>query len=65
MSEGIIGKCQMADLPTASRFAPLVCSPLVYIRSAVVSNLGLNCLHTVKIATYFKGVQIHSVLVLE
>ena len=27
-----------------SRFAPLVVSPLVYIRSSVVSNLGLNCL---------------------
>ena len=27
-----------------SRFAPIVDSPLVYIRSSVVSNLGLNCL---------------------
>ena len=33
-----------------SRFAPKVCSPLVYIRSSVVSNLGLNCLQTAKIA---------------
>ena len=30
-----------------------------------MSNLGLNCLHTAKIAMYFKGVQVHNVLVLE
>ena len=30
-----------------------------------MSNLGLNCLHTAKIATYFKGVQVHNVLVFE
>ena len=30
-----------------------------------MSNLGLDCLHTAKIATYFKGLQVHSVLVLE
>ena len=28
-------------------------------------NLGLNCLNTAKITTYFKGVQVHNVLVLE
>ena len=29
-----------------------------------MSNLDLNCLHTAKIATYFKGVQVHNDLVL-
>ena len=44
-----------------SRFAPLVVSPLVCINSSVLSNLGLKSLHTAKIATYFKGVQVHNV----
>ena len=52
-------------ISSPSRFAPIVDLPLVYIRSSVVSNLGLNCLHTAKIATYFKGVQVHNVLLLE
>ena len=30
-----------------------------------MSNLGLDYLHTAKIATYFKGVQVHNVFVLE
>ena len=51
--------------PPPGRFAPLVVSPLVYIRSYAMSNLGLHCLHTAKIATYFKGVQVHNVLVLD
>ena len=29
---------------------PLVDSPLVYMTSSVVSNLGLNCLHTAKVS---------------
>ena len=54
-------------------FPPLVVSPqdvslLIVLPPLVVSvmfNLGLNCLNTAKIATYFKGVQVHNVLVLE
>ena len=34
-----------------SRFTPIVNSPLVYIRSSVGSDLGLNCLHAAKVAT--------------
>ena len=50
------------------RFAPKVCSPLVYIRSSVESNLGLNCLQTAKVAailflvkTYFNVAPLHYV----
>ena len=47
-------------------FALIVDSPLVYIRSSVVSNLGLKfCIRQKKRHIYFKGVQGHNVLALE